>query len=70
MSGCGTKLPIQNVRFHGRYWGLSGRATDIAKTTFMTRSWTVIHPDGKLNTDSLRKDWQVFKETGKIDGDQ
>ena len=28
----------------------------------------VIDPDGKLNVDSLRKDWQFFKDTGQIDG--
>jgi NitT/TauT family transport system substrate-binding protein len=27
-----------------------------------------IRPDGKLNVDSLRKDWQFFKDTGQIDG--
>jgi NitT/TauT family transport system substrate-binding protein len=27
-----------------------------------------IDPDGKLNVDSLRKDWQFFKDTGQIDG--
>jgi hypothetical protein len=32
----GTKLPIPNVRFHGESWRISGRAEDIAKTTFMT----------------------------------
>src|SRR5262249_18501226 len=28
----------------------------------------VIDPDGRLNVDSLRKDWQFFKDTGQIDG--
>jgi len=28
----------------------------------------VIDPDGKLNVESLRKDWQFFKDTGQIDG--
>jgi NitT/TauT family transport system substrate-binding protein len=28
----------------------------------------VIDPNGKLNVDSLRKDWQFFKDTGQIDG--
>jgi NitT/TauT family transport system substrate-binding protein len=28
----------------------------------------VIDPDGKLNANSLRKDWQFFKDTGQIDG--
>ena len=27
-----------------------------------------IDPDGKLNLESLRKDWQFFKDTGQIDG--
>jgi NitT/TauT family transport system substrate-binding protein len=27
-----------------------------------------IDPDGKLNADALRKDWQFFKDTGQIDG--
>lgn len=27
-----------------------------------------IDPDGKLNLESLRKDWQFFRETGQIDG--
>jgi NitT/TauT family transport system substrate-binding protein len=28
----------------------------------------VIDPNGKLNVESLRKDWQFFKDTGQIDG--
>ena len=32
----GTNLPIRNVRFHGESWRVSGRATEIAETTFMT----------------------------------
>jgi len=32
----GTNLPIRNVRFHGESWRVSGRATEIAKATFMT----------------------------------
>jgi NitT/TauT family transport system substrate-binding protein len=28
----------------------------------------VIDPDGKLNVDSMRKDWQFFKDTKEIDG--
>ena len=32
-----TKLPIRNVRFHGRCWTRTGRAADIAKPTFMTQ---------------------------------
>ena len=41
MSGSGTNLPIRNVRFHGESWRVSGRATEIAKATFMTqlRHW-------------------------------
>ncbi|OFW14173.1 MAG: hypothetical protein A3H27_18220 [Acidobacteria bacterium RIFCSPLOWO2_02_FULL_59_13] len=27
-----------------------------------------VDPDGKLNVNSLRKDWQFFKDTGRIDG--
>jgi hypothetical protein len=27
-----------NVRFHGESWRVSGRASEIAKTTFMTQS--------------------------------
>jgi NitT/TauT family transport system substrate-binding protein len=27
-----------------------------------------IDPDGRVNLDSLRKDWQFFKDTGQIDG--
>jgi NitT/TauT family transport system substrate-binding protein len=27
-----------------------------------------IDPDGKLNLESLRKDWQFFRDTGQIDG--
>ena len=27
-----------------------------------------IDPDGKLNVDGLRKDWQFFRDTGQIDG--
>ena len=34
----GTNLPIRNVRFHGESWRVSGRATEIAKATFMTLS--------------------------------
>ncbi len=37
MSLPGTNLPIRNVRFHGESWRVSGRATEIAKATFMTR---------------------------------
>jgi hypothetical protein len=37
-SGLGTELPIPNVRFHGEPRRISGRAADIAKTTFMTRN--------------------------------
>jgi hypothetical protein len=29
---------MRNVRFHGESWRVSGRATEIAKATFMTRS--------------------------------
>ena len=36
MSPLGTNLPIRNVRFHGETWRISGRATAIAKATFMT----------------------------------
>ena len=36
MSPSGTNLPIWNVRFHGESWRVSGRATEIAKATFMT----------------------------------
>ena len=36
MTGYGTELPIPNVRFHGESWRVSGRATEIAETTFMT----------------------------------
>jgi hypothetical protein len=36
MSLSGTNLPIRNVRFHGESWRVSGRATEIAKATFMT----------------------------------
>ena len=35
MSPFGTNLPIRNVRFHGKSWRVSGRATEIAKATFM-----------------------------------
>jgi hypothetical protein len=38
MTGYGTNLPIRNVRFHGESWRVSGRATEIAETTFMTPS--------------------------------
>ena len=37
-SGNGTNLPIRNVRFHGEFWRVSGRATEIAKATLMTHS--------------------------------
>ena len=37
-SAFGTNLPIRNVRFHGETWRISGRATAIAKATFMTQS--------------------------------
>ncbi len=37
MSPVGTELPIANVRFHGEFWRVSGRATEIAKTTFTTQ---------------------------------
>jgi len=36
-TGYGTNLPIRNVRFHGESWRVSGRATEIAKATFMCR---------------------------------
>ena len=36
----GTNLPIRNVRFHGKFWRVSGRATEIAKATFMTPTAT------------------------------
>jgi hypothetical protein len=36
MTVVGTNLPIRNVRFHGESWRVSGRATEIAKATFMT----------------------------------
>ena len=36
MAAYGTNLPIRNVRFHGESWRVSGRATEIAKATFMT----------------------------------
>jgi hypothetical protein len=36
MSPPGMNLPIRNVRFHGESWRVSGRATEIAKATFMT----------------------------------
>ena len=36
MTGYGTELPIPSVRFHGESWRVSGRATEIAETTFMT----------------------------------
>jgi len=36
MAAYGTNLPILNVRFHGESWRVSGRATEIAKATFMT----------------------------------
>ena len=39
-SVCGTNLPIRNVRFHGEFWKVSGRATEIAKATFVTPSET------------------------------
>ena len=37
MSLPGTNLPIRNVRFHGESRRISGRATAIAKATFMTQ---------------------------------
>ena len=37
-TGYGTNLPIRNVRFHGESWRVSGRATEIVETTFMTRT--------------------------------
>ena len=36
MAACGTNLPIRNVRFHGEFMEVSGRATEIVETTFMT----------------------------------
>jgi putative ABC transport system substrate-binding protein len=32
-------LPIRNVRFHGESWRVSGRATEIVETTFMTQMY-------------------------------
>jgi hypothetical protein len=42
MSLIGTNLPIRNVRFHGESWRVSGRATEIVKTTFMTPESTLM----------------------------
>jgi len=41
-AGVGTNLPIRNVRFHGESWRVSGRATEIAKATFMTRNYVTV----------------------------
>lgn len=38
----GTNLPIRNVRFHGESWRVSGRATEIVETTFMTPEPTLM----------------------------
>ena len=35
MSHSGTELPIPNVRFHGKSWRVSGRATEIEESTFV-----------------------------------
>jgi hypothetical protein len=40
------RVPIPNVRFHGESWRVSRRATEIAKTTFMTQA--VIGPTDRL----------------------
>jgi hypothetical protein len=38
----GTELPIPNVRFHSESWRVSGRATEIVETTFMTPEPTLM----------------------------
>ena len=50
MSPSGTNLPIWNVCFHGESWRVSGRATEIAKATFMTRLYGPAVHSKKIST--------------------